>query len=90
MPLKAENAITSTDLDGELEVSDMVDINENGVDEAAAPAVPSSNGATSTNTKDALRPRRKKARRACYACQRAHLTCGKARVQSGSEVTSEP
>jgi hypothetical protein len=27
--------------------------------------------------KDPLRPRRKKARRACYACQRAHLTCGK-------------
>ncbi|KAK4147512.1 uncharacterized protein C8A04DRAFT_34241 [Dichotomopilus funicola] len=26
--------------------------------------------------KDPLRPRRKKARRACYACQRAHLTCG--------------
>lgn len=28
------------------------------------------------NPKDPLRPRRKKARRACYACQRAHLTCG--------------
>ncbi|CAK7271057.1 Transcriptional regulator of nonfermentable carbon utilization [Sporothrix epigloea] len=27
------------------------------------------------NPKDPLRPRRKKARRACYACQRAHLTC---------------
>jgi hypothetical protein len=27
--------------------------------------------------KDPLRPRRKKARRACFACQRAHLTCGK-------------
>ncbi|KAL2260942.1 hypothetical protein VTK26DRAFT_4926 [Humicola hyalothermophila] len=26
--------------------------------------------------RDPLRPRRKKARRACYACQRAHLTCG--------------
>ena len=26
--------------------------------------------------KDPMRPRRKKARRACYACQRAHLTCG--------------
>ncbi|PBP27705.1 transcription factor [Diplocarpon rosae] len=26
--------------------------------------------------KDSLRPRRKKARRACFACQRAHLTCG--------------
>lgn len=28
------------------------------------------------NSKDPLRPRRKKARRACFACQRAHLTCG--------------
>lgn len=27
--------------------------------------------------KDPTRQRRKKARRACYACQRAHLTCGK-------------
>ena len=26
--------------------------------------------------KDPARPRRKKARRACFACQRAHLTCG--------------
>jgi hypothetical protein len=30
-----------------------------------------------SNSKDASRPRRKKARRACFACQRAHLTCGK-------------
>lgn len=30
----------------------------------------------STNPKDPNRPRRKKARRACFACQRAHLTCG--------------
>ena len=29
------------------------------------------------NLKDPSRPRRKKARRACFACQRAHLTCGK-------------
>ncbi|GJC87539.1 transcription activator of gluconeogenesis CHGG_09150 [Colletotrichum liriopes] len=29
--------------------------------------------------KDPSRPRRKKARRACFACQRAHLTCGKLR-----------
>src|SRR5271154_289451 len=35
------------------------------------------NGSKSTsNAKDPLRPRRKKARRACFACQRAHLTCG--------------
>ena len=32
---------------------------------------------SSSNAKDPLRPRRKKARRACFACQRAHLTCGK-------------
>ncbi|KAI9894411.1 MAG: Transcriptional regulator of nonfermentable carbon utilization [Vezdaea aestivalis] len=31
---------------------------------------------TPMNAKDPLRPRRKKARRACFACQRAHLTCG--------------
>ncbi|KAJ9634775.1 Transcriptional regulator of nonfermentable carbon utilization [Coniosporium tulheliwenetii] len=29
----------------------------------------------SSNAKDPLRPRKKKARRACFACQRAHLTC---------------
>lgn len=28
------------------------------------------------NPKDPNRPKRKKARRACFACQRAHLTCG--------------
>ena len=37
----------------------------------------SHNGTKNTsNAKDPLRPRRKKARRACFACQRAHLTCG--------------
>jgi hypothetical protein len=34
---------------------------------------------TKPNPKDPLRPRRKKARRACFACQRAHLTCGKSK-----------
>ena len=34
------------------------------------------NGQSKPNPKDPLRPRRKKARRACFACQRAHLTCG--------------
>lgn len=31
---------------------------------------------SASNSKDPSRPRRKKARRACFACQRAHLTCG--------------
>jgi hypothetical protein len=34
------------------------------------------------NAKDPLRPRRKKARRACFACQRAHLTCGECKYTS--------
>jgi len=34
------------------------------------------NGQNKSSLKDASRPRRKKARRACHACQRAHLTCG--------------
>ncbi|MCJ1309791.1 Transcriptional regulator of nonfermentable carbon utilization [Agyrium rufum] len=34
------------------------------------------NGHKAANGKDPGRPKRKKARRACYACQRAHLTCG--------------
>ena len=44
---------------------------------------PSKDGDKMTDTKkkydpkDPQRPRRKKARRACFACQRAHLTCGK-------------
>lgn len=48
------------------------DVDENG----------KAGGSTVTTTKpkldpkDPLRPRRKKARRACFACQRAHLTCG--------------
>jgi hypothetical protein len=47
-------------------------------------------GATTTITKpkldpkDPLRPRRKKARRACFACQRAHLTCGMQSTSSSS------
>lgn len=36
----------------------------------------SSQPASKSNAKDPSRPRRKKARRACFACQRAHLTCG--------------
>lgn len=37
--------------------------------------------------KDPMRPRRKKARRACFACQRAHLTCGMPRLSLCSPST---
>ncbi|KAI5282802.1 hypothetical protein KEM54_002578, partial [Ascosphaera aggregata] len=35
-----------------------------------------SSGSARSCSRDPSRPRRKKAKRACYACQRAHLTCG--------------
>lgn len=62
------------DLDEEF---DMVEIKEAKGEGDGSPATNSSNGhKPSSNAKDPLRPRRKKARRACFACQRAHLTCG--------------
>lgn len=44
--------------------------------EEKSPNSNSSKKVTKSNAKDPSRPRRKKARRACFACQRAHLTCG--------------
>lgn len=50
-------------------------------------AGPAENGQKpSSNAKDPSRPRRKKARRACFACQRAHLTCG-ASLSLSSEMS---
>lgn len=37
---------------------------------------PQATSKAASNARDPSRPRRKKARRACMACQRAHLTCG--------------
>lgn len=56
---------------GEHESGDMAEHPEHGDGRAENGQKPAS------NVKDPLRPRRKKARRACFACQRAHLTCGR-------------
>lgn len=65
---------------------DMASIGEQSSDpgeKANTPPPSTANGqAKKPNAKDPLRPRRKKARRACYACQRAHLTCGRCSVPS--------
>jgi hypothetical protein len=53
--------------------------NASSTDQQPKPAS-TTNANGKPNAKDPLRPRRKKARRACYACQRAHLTCGKCRL----------
>jgi hypothetical protein len=70
----AEDASPSPEYSGDLD-DDMAA--EQKTDDGS-PSQKSSNGTkTASNAKDPLRPRRKKARRACFACQRAHLTCGK-------------
>lgn len=50
-------------------VSDENTPNQSNKDNSSEPSAKKS-------AKDPSRPRRKKARRACFACQRAHLTCG--------------
>lgn len=61
-------------------MSDIEDDTENGQhDETMADAETTGGQAEvkkKYDPKDPSRPRRKKARRACFACQRAHLTCG--------------
>ncbi|KAL9047969.1 MAG: hypothetical protein Q9206_006333 [Seirophora lacunosa] len=66
----------SPDENGEADMAEMAEHGGNG-NKASTPSQSSNGQAKSTaNAKDPTRPRRKKARRACYACQRAHLTCG--------------
>ncbi|KAF1936256.1 transcription activator of gluconeogenesis [Clathrospora elynae] len=71
----AEDASPSPEYTSELDDDEMAA--EQTVDRQPgddSPAQKPTNG--KPNAKDPLRPRRKKARRACFACQRAHLTCG--------------
>ncbi|OCL05595.1 hypothetical protein AOQ84DRAFT_94790 [Glonium stellatum] len=73
----AEDASPSPDYSGDQDGNDMAEQKDQRASSDASPAQQSSNGQKpASNAKDPLRPRRKKARRACYACQRAHLTCG--------------
>ncbi|KAL2866392.1 Zn(II)2Cys6 transcription factor domain-containing protein [Aspergillus lucknowensis] len=54
---------------------ELADLTSNKVNATANGGSQTTNG-QKPNPKDPSRPRRKKARRACFACQRAHLTCG--------------
>ncbi|KAL8736720.1 MAG: hypothetical protein Q9166_000086 [cf. Caloplaca sp. 2 TL-2023] len=67
----------SPDESGDADTAEMVERGNSNVSKASGQAQ-SGNGQTksASNAKDPTRPRRKKARRACFACQRAHLTCG--------------
>lgn len=69
---ESENEFDDTD-DAHLKNEDEKMADQNGPSEGV-----DANGEVKKkyDPKDPMRPRRKKARRACFACQRAHLTCG--------------
>ncbi|KAL8853957.1 MAG: hypothetical protein Q9221_001265 [Calogaya cf. arnoldii] len=73
---KSSRQSQSPDESGDADPAEMAEQGDS-VAKSAHPAQ-SGNGQTksASNPKDPMRPRRKKARRACFACQRAHLTCG--------------
>lgn len=67
----------SPDESGDVDMASIGDQSSDPGEKINSPPPSTANGQTKKpNAKDPLRPRRKKARRACYACQRAHLTCG--------------
>lgn len=72
---RSQSQSQSPDDSGDQETGDMGELSEFG-GKADAPPLTGNGQTKSANAKDPMRPRRKKARRACYACQRAHLTCG--------------
>ncbi|KAK4903640.1 Transcriptional regulator of nonfermentable carbon utilization, partial [Elasticomyces elasticus] len=73
----ADDASPSPEPSRDRDSGNMAEISEEHAASDEQSPVQTSNGQTAkSNAKDPLRPRRKKARRACFACQRAHLTCG--------------
>ncbi|CAO2647531.1 Nn.00g084530.m01.CDS01 [Neocucurbitaria sp. VM-36] len=72
----AEDASPSPEYSGDLDDDMAAEQSTDRQSGDGSPDPKSTNGKSASNAKDPLRPRRKKARRACFACQRAHLTCG--------------
>ena len=80
MPPDAEDASSSSSAEhsGDQDIGEMAEHLEARADSDDSPKPSTDNGQKPpSSAKDPSRPRRKKARRACFACQRAHLTCGK-------------
>lgn len=89
MSPNAEDASPSPEPGVEHESSIMAEekVERASTEEKSPAHASTSNGqAAKSNAKDPSRPRRKKARRACFACQRAHLTCGKSSPHSRRQI----
>ncbi|KAI1436241.1 transcription activator of gluconeogenesis [Xylaria sp. CBS 124048] len=77
---EVSDAMSDNDIEpDELDHPNMKEENDKMPEQHTSPEAVSENSTETKkkyDPKDPHRPRRKKARRACYACQRAHLTCG--------------
>lgn len=73
---RSQSQSQSPEDSGDQETTDMAEQPEPNGKADTLPHTGNGQTKSASNAKDPLRPRRKKARRACYACQRAHLTCG--------------
>ena len=83
MPPVDDVDVEESDVASDIEYETKDEQDEDAMPEASLKSEPVGNGGEGPDVKkpkldpkDPLRPRRKKARRACFACQRAHLTCG--------------
>lgn len=72
----ADDASPSPEYSGDLDEDMAAEQRTEQSGDDSPPQKPTNGQKPASNAKDPLRPRRKKARRACFACQRAHLTCG--------------
>ncbi|KAF2837453.1 hypothetical protein M501DRAFT_1017833 [Patellaria atrata CBS 101060] len=70
------DASPEPDYSPEQDSNEMAQVKDELADGDSPPTKQDGTSLQKHNAKDPHRPRRKKARRACFACQRAHLTCG--------------
>lgn len=78
MATMLDHVDSSSESDGRVEVTEMIEVKGESDPAATTETHPKSKDPpnAAVMARDPLRPKRKKARRACHACQRAHLTCG--------------
>ncbi|KAJ5179915.1 hypothetical protein N7492_003125 [Penicillium capsulatum] len=80
MKMEAKNgsSVPADPSGGDRDSADMTENSDHmeSIKDKSISDVKAENARKASNAKDPSRPRRKKARRACFACQRAHLTCG--------------
>ena len=81
MSSDSEDGSAPSEAESDLELDDMA---QDKAEHASTDEKSPNQGKKDAKAKDPNRSKRKKARRACHACQRAHLTCGTFVLESPS------